>query len=112
MSTLGLYFPMPRPEANELRAELNAIARQHGYLATRGPTAGQGNAAAMLVAIATGELAVLLLPDEQRAWFAEWLRAQAAQLRQQPDLRSWSLAEACETTAEALEQLTGRRESG
>jgi hypothetical protein len=49
---------MEKEEANAIRAKLNEIAKDLGYLAERGPTAGEGNLAALLVAIAEGECVV------------------------------------------------------
>jgi len=66
MTAIGLYFRgLDREQTNALRARLNAHAAAHGYYAERGPTAGQGNLAEMLVAIDAGELATVLLADEE-----------------------------------------------
>lgn len=55
---------------------LRAIALNHGYTATRGPLVkgGQksGNAIELLLAIISGELATVLLGDDER-WRAIWL---------------------------------------
>lgn len=57
MTTLGFYFrDMTKEEANAVRARLNELAAEFGYTAKSGPTVGQGNAAALLVAIARGEV--------------------------------------------------------
>ena len=61
MATIGLYFRFPQTEANRLRARLNEMALSLGYAATRGPTAGQGNLSAMLIALAEGELKIVSL---------------------------------------------------
>ena len=59
-STIGFYFAgLSKEETNAVRARLNAIAAELGYRASRGATAGQGNAAALLVAIAAGEVQVM-----------------------------------------------------
>lgn len=67
MPAIGLYFPsyMTNEDVNALRERLNEIAAAFGYTASRGPTAGRGNLAEMLVAIDSGELTLILLPDEQ-----------------------------------------------
>jgi hypothetical protein len=67
MPTIGLYFPscMTNEDVNALRERLNETAAAFGYTASRGPTAGRGNLAEMLIAIDSGELALVLLPDEQ-----------------------------------------------
>lgn len=66
-ATIGLYFRgLTKPAANQLRTRLNEIAAGFGYTAAAGPTAGAGNAAAMLMAIDAGEIALVLLPDEHR----------------------------------------------
>lgn len=57
---IGFYFrQMNKEEVTAIRAELNRIAKELGYTAKTGPTMGQGNAAALLVAIAKGEAFVL-----------------------------------------------------
>lgn len=59
-ATIGFYFAgMSKDEANEVRRRLNEIAAAYGYTAQAGPTAGQGNAAALLVAIANGEVIIM-----------------------------------------------------
>lgn len=56
---IGFYFRgMSKEEVTAIRAELNRIALSLGYTARTGPTKGQGNAAALLVAIAQGEVKV------------------------------------------------------
>lgn len=65
MATIGLYIPGSQEGANALRSRLNKIAREMGYYASRGPTAGDGNLAEMLVAIDSGEIALVLLSDEE-----------------------------------------------
>lgn len=90
MTAIGLYFRgLDREETNALRARLNKHAAFHGYTATRGPTAGQGNLAEMLQAIDAGELATVLLADSQFTSAlahldvinAEWAQSIAAGLR-------------------------------
>lgn len=90
MTAIGLYFrALDQESTNALRARLNEHAAIHGYIATRGPTAGQGNLAEMLVAIDSGELATILLADDQIAPAlahleridAEWSRSIIASLR-------------------------------
>jgi len=66
MSSIGLYFRgLSKKGVNALRARLNDLAATFGYTALGGPTFGQGNLAAMLVGIDAGELALVLLSDEQ-----------------------------------------------
>ncbi len=73
--TIGLYFAgLSAKEARELRASLADIARRHGYVASRGPTAGDGNPARLLIAIAQGEVALIRLSDEQREAASQALR--------------------------------------
>jgi hypothetical protein len=72
MSAIGIYFRgMTKPETNAIRARLNEHAAEHGYVAARGPTAGQGNLAALLVAIQAGEVFTCLLSDAE---FGEAMR--------------------------------------
>ena len=65
MSTVGLYFRMDQPAANALRARLNEMAAGFGYTAAWGPTAGQGNLAALLVAIDAGDVILVRINDTQ-----------------------------------------------
>jgi hypothetical protein len=91
-ATFGLYFKqMSQREANTLRRHLNELAAQHGYLASRGPTAGEGNAADLLRAIASGEVATVLLADEERGMLIDWLHQQADQLSTSNPLLAGSL---------------------
>lgn len=108
MTTIGIYFRgLNQAATNALRSRLNGIAAEFGYTAERGPTAGEGNLAVMLEAIDAGELALVLLPLEQQAKTADWLREQAAQL-DAPDFTTLALAEALETIASALEAAMAR----
>jgi len=109
MSTLTLYLRMTQPAANALRARLNDQAAAHGYTAVRGPTAGQGNLAELLRAIDAGEVALVLLPEQNRASAIRWLREQAQQLEAEAnDFSTLGLAEALETFAEALSDAADR----
>ena len=81
MATVGFYFKeMSKEDVNALRSRLNNLAATFGYTAERGPTAGQGNLAEMLMAIDTGELALVLLPDTQYRPALETLDGIAADL--------------------------------
>jgi len=109
MGTLTLYVRTPQPATNALRARLNALAAAHGYTATRGPTAGQGNLAELLRAIDAGEVALVLLPEQNRASAIRWLREQAQQLGAEAnDFSTLGLAEALETFADALSDAADR----
>ena len=102
MSTIGLYFRgMSQQETNALRGKLNAIAAAHGYIAHAGQTAGEGNAAALLAGIAAGEVALVMLPDEQRAWVVEFLESAAA-------TASRPLVDALTSIADALREASAR----
>lgn len=113
MATIGLYIRgLDQEGANALRARLNQIAAEFGYTAERGATAGEGNLAEMLTAIDSGELALVLLPDEQRAWTIDWLDEQAASLRENADSwRQYSLSDAIATIADALLKAQQREEA-
>ncbi len=98
-ATFGLYFKgMSQEEVNAMRQRLNTIAASHGYTSERGPTTGEGNAAEMLMAIDSGELATVLLADEERASVIAWLDQQAEQLRSTDAL----LADTVKTIANQL----------
>lgn len=62
-STIGLYFDLSQEEANALRERLNALAYRLGFMARRGPTAGEGNLAALLQAIDGGVCRVERVQD-------------------------------------------------
>ena len=54
---IGFYFSgLSKDEINEVRRKLNMLAAGLGYTAKGGPTKGQGNAAALLIAIAEGKI--------------------------------------------------------
>ncbi len=58
-STAGFHFAgLNWEETKALKARLNTIAYALGYTSHRGPLSGRGNAAALLTAIANGEVAV------------------------------------------------------
>lgn len=107
MPTLGLYYSdrFTQAEVNALRSRLNAMAGSFGYIAHRGPTTGQGNLAELLIAIDSGEVALVLLPDEQRSAMVDFLRQVAADSQQ-----SALVTEAAESIAQALEQAIEREE--
>lgn len=66
MTTIGIHFRlMDKDETNAIRNHLNKHAAAHGFLATRGPTAGEGNLAAFLVAIQSGKVFTCMLADAQ-----------------------------------------------
>ena len=73
MTAIGIYVRLGRQATNAFRARLNEIAASHGYIAHSGPTKGQGNLVELLHAIDGGEMALVLLPDEQRARAIEYL---------------------------------------
>jgi hypothetical protein len=97
MTTIGFYFRgMERQAVNALRARLNDLAAGFGYIAHGGPTTGRGNAAELFVAIDGGEVALVLLSDEQRAMVTLFLEQQ---VDAQPGT---ALAEALQVIADAL----------
>jgi hypothetical protein len=76
MPTIGIYFSTEyeQDEINMLRAALSEIAKRHGYIRPRAP-GGQGSIGDLLIAIASGEVALVLLPDEHVTWAIEHLEA-------------------------------------
>lgn len=91
-ASFGLYFKgLTQEEANAMRRQLNEVAAFHGYTATRGATAGQGNAAELLVSIASGEVATVLQGDEERNRLIGWLDGQVQQLEHTDYLLSLAL---------------------
>lgn len=104
MTTRGFYFRnLDGTAANALRARLNTLAGTLGYTASSGRTKGAGNVAALLQAIDAGEVAVVLLPDEQRGMVAAWLRNEAAAMA-----ANGPLADALAVIAGALEAAADR----
>lgn len=105
MGTAGLYFrSLEKHQVNALRARLNELAGSMGYKAApQSPTAGQGLLAALLVAIDAGEVALVLLPDEQQGMVARWLREQAVAMT-----ANAPLTEALATIAASLEDAAER----
>lgn len=59
MGNIVMYVQGDNTDANFLLAELNRIAEKHGYLATRGPTTGEGAFSRLAVAIADHRVIVL-----------------------------------------------------
>jgi hypothetical protein len=74
---IGIYFPgLTQEETNEVRRAFADIAASHGYLATRSKHV-RGSPGALMMAIASGEVITVLLPDEQRTALAQFLRIAA-----------------------------------
>lgn len=102
MAGLGLYLAgMTEEGARQLRADLASIAAHHGYTSERGPTAGDGNPAALLVAIASGEIALVLLADGPR-------NAAIRRLRELAPSEHPTVREAFQGIAHALEAAVER----
>jgi hypothetical protein len=60
-----------------IAAMLRRVAARHGYTASRGSHAGQGDPVALALALGNGELATVLLADEERSQAIRWLDEQA-----------------------------------
>ncbi len=58
-------------------SSLRTIAERHGYTASTGPHVGKGSASQLMQAIISGEVATVLLGDEDRRWFIQWLESQS-----------------------------------
>ena len=100
---IALYFKnMTAAQSRFLRAELAEIAAEHGYYAERGPTAGQGNPAELLVAIAGGEVATLLLADDERRRAIRQLRRLAEEWAASDNLDQAETAEVFAIIADCL----------
>lgn len=63
--------------AKVITEPLRRVAEYYDYIATRGPHAKKGDVVELAVAIGSGEIALVLLPDEQRSMAIRWLREQA-----------------------------------
>lgn len=112
MTAVGLYFSgLSRSETNALRRRLNALAAEYGFLAERGPTAGQGLITALLRSIDDGEAVVILVPEAHKPLLAQWLREQAAALTASAeDFATLDLVEDLESIAEAIQPPSEDRE--
>ena len=77
---VGLYFRgMTKDEVNALRARLNKLAGELGYTAKSGPTAGEGNLAAMIIGIDKGEVIVVKPDTDTVDQTLAWLRRHACE---------------------------------
>lgn len=76
MTSYLLYFRNHR-DVKAILAALAEIALAFGYINHAGPNPGAGNVAELLAAIANGELALILLPDEQRDYAIDDLNTDA-----------------------------------
>lgn len=104
MASLTLYIPGPPEAANTLRAKLNEVFGLLGYGSVRSNPPYRGAAAEGLQVLAEGEVALVLLPPEHQAQAIQWLREQAAQIRQEAnDFTVLGLAEALDVIAAALD---------
>jgi len=52
-----------------------SIAASHNLLATSGPHVGEGSGLQLRLGIISGAITTLLLGDEERRWFIDWLEA-------------------------------------
>lgn len=105
-SAIGLYFPLSKGAANDLRRRLNYQFGQMGYADKDSKPPWRGGLPAGLLAIDKGELALVLLPDEQRTWAREWLYQRADDLTNDTETgctpKELAIAEALRTIADAL----------
>jgi len=76
MPHISLWLPKTwtREETRAFADSLAQVAASHGYRNHFGPLAGRGNIAELLRAIEAGELATVLLADEQRDFAIRRLR--------------------------------------
>ena len=81
MPHISLWLPRvwTREETRAFSDSVAAVAASHGYRSHYGPLAGRGNIVEMLRAIESGELATVLLADEQRDYAIRRLRELAPQ---------------------------------
>lgn len=79
MAGIWVYVPGEAEGAIALRSRLNALAGALGYVSPGGPTRGEGSLTRLLLAIDAGEVALVLLTDDERRKAREALVAIAAQ---------------------------------
>lgn len=108
MPQAWLWFP-DAPTRDATMTALAHIAAQYGYTTERGTNAGQGNAAELVYRIASGEVATVLLSDEELGGAIEALRHFAA-LPADEWPGSWPAREAFGILAAALEAAREREE--
>lgn len=104
-----LWFP-DEPSRDAAMATFANIAVSHGYLTERGTNAGRGNAGELVYRIASGEVATVLLSDEERDGAIEALRHFAA-LPDDEWPGTWPAREAFARLAAALEAAREREET-
>jgi len=103
MANINLYFRnMTNAQSRALRARLAEISASHGYIAMRGPTAGDGNPASLMAAIANGEMATVLLADDERRRAVHQLRRLAEEWANSDDLLEAETAEVFTIIADCL----------
>ena len=94
-----------------MRARLNKIAQGFGYIATGGPTTGDGNLSALLVAIDAGEVALVLLPPNYAVSVVEFLREAGKRVyAEADDFADIGLGDELCMIADALEDARAREE--
>lgn len=94
-----LYF-RNRHDASAVMATVGQVAADHGYINHAGANPGGGNVAELLAAIASGEVATVLLADTPRDMAIDFLRSQSP--------AHPSLAEALTAIAAALDEARQR----
>ena len=67
-------------------AKLREIAERHGYRATTGLHARQGNSTSFLRAIVAGDVTTVQIPDEDRSYLLVWLDQAAHELELEGNL--------------------------
>lgn len=108
MPIYPMYFPTK--EAMDATVAVFAeVAARHGYTNARGTNAGKGNVAELVYRIASGEVATVLLSDEERDGAIEALRHFAA-LPAEEWPGTWPAREALGIIAGALEAAREREE--
>lgn len=96
-----IYF-RDRHDAKHVMTVVAEIAASHGYINHAGPNPGAGNVAELLAAIASGEVATVLLADTPRDMAIDWLRSQSMAIIHP------ALAEALTAIADALDEARQR----
>ena len=88
----------------EEMAEIQAIAARHGYTIGRGSHADKGSRRQLERAIIKGDVALVLLGDDQRGAAMRWLFDNLEIIAQQ----DWIAAEGLKQIAESLEEAIKR----
>lgn len=68
--------PFKPPTSPEMQKKLRDAAARHGYISKHGRHTGQGNPSEFILALDVGEIATILLDNEERWQVIAWIERQ------------------------------------